>query len=61
MKIERAPINNATGMPFTPTGNISATTVQGAVEELDTEKFSEISATALSDELKAQMFFLSIT
>lgn len=43
---------NAAGVPFTPTGGISATDVQAAIAELDTEKISDITGEplgALSD------------
>lgn len=41
---------NASEVAFTPAGNIAATDVQAAIEELDTEKVAKVnSATALTD------------
>jgi len=37
----------ASEVPFTPTGNIAANDVQGAIQELDTEKFSQANANAI--------------
>ena len=38
--VNNRPVRNAGDVPVTPAGGISATTVQAAIEELDTEKMS---------------------
>lgn len=38
----------ATGIQFTPAGNVSASTVQGAIQELDDEKATTGSVSAVS-------------
>lgn len=40
---------NADDVPFTPAGNISATDVQAAIEELDTEKVSSSAVVGVQD------------
>lgn len=38
--------SGASSVPFSPSGNISANTVQDAIEELDTEKIESSSVSA---------------
>jgi hypothetical protein len=44
--------NNATGVSFTPAGNIAATNVQTAIQELDTEKLSSASGAVTGTNLE---------
>lgn len=49
------PAFNASGVPLTPTGDVSATTVQSGIAELATEKATVGSVTALQNNLSAQI------
>ena len=56
--VQDRPVRNAGDVPITPAGGISATTVQAAIEELDTEKMAK--ASNLSDVANAATAFGNI-